>query len=347
MSSPHVAGAVALLLEARPDTAAEDVRGILQNHADPAVWSGNPGLGLFEPVHRQGAGMLDIDDAILADTAVSPGKLSLGESVEGGHEVSLTVTNDGDDDVTYALGSVGGITTGGGPNAPGFYAPLATVDFGSDTVTVPAGGSAQVTATVQDSGENLLAQYGGWITLTADDAATLRVPYAGFDGDYQQLTVLEHPTFPVLATLEGCDFFLGVDCVRAGSWSLAEEGAVFTMEDGDVPTALVHFEHSARSATFRLFHATQDGEKGKPVHPVFNAVMHEDYVGRSGTANGFSAFAWDGTREHNNGKGNDKRKVVPDGDYVLELTVVKALGDPGNPDHVETWTSPAFTVDRP
>jgi hypothetical protein len=42
-----------------------------------------------------------------------------------------------------------------------------------------------------------------------------------------------------------------------------------------------------------------------------------------------------------------KVNVVPDGDYVVILTVRKALGDDNNPDHVETWTSPVFTIDRP
>jgi subtilisin family serine protease len=51
MASPHVAGAAALLLEARPYTRAEDVRGILQNSADPKNWWGNPGLGFLDNVH--------------------------------------------------------------------------------------------------------------------------------------------------------------------------------------------------------------------------------------------------------------------------------------------------------
>jgi minor extracellular serine protease Vpr len=342
MASPHVAGAVALLLEAKPDTPATAVRDILQNHADPAVWSGNPGLGLPEAVHRQGAGMLDIDDAILATTNVTPGKLSLGESVEGGHTRTVTLANEGDSPVTYDIGYVEGIATVG-TNVPGFYYGLSALEAPA-TVTVPAGGTAEVEVTITDGGEDLLAQYGGWIEFTADGAQTLRVPVAGFDGDYQALPVLKHAMFPTLAKLAECDRLIGADCTMGGGWDVAEEGAVFTMEDGDVPTMLVHLEHSVRSATFRVYHANADGSKGKAVHPAFNVVMQEDYLGRSGGVNVFTPWAWDGTREHNNG--NDKRKVVPDGAYVVELTVVKALGDPSNPAHVETWTSPAFTIDR-
>ncbi|MDH3308278.1 MAG: S8 family serine peptidase, partial [Acidimicrobiia bacterium] len=83
MASPHVAGAAALLLEARPGTPAELVRDIFQNSADPAAWSLNSGIGLMEPAHRQGAGMIDIDDAILQPSIITPGKIALGESEAG------------------------------------------------------------------------------------------------------------------------------------------------------------------------------------------------------------------------------------------------------------------------
>jgi hypothetical protein len=31
----------------------------------------------------------------------------------------------------------------------------------------------------------------------------------------------------------------------------------------------------------------------------------------------------------------------------VEIAVLKALGDPGNPAHTETWESPLITLDRP
>ena len=65
MASPHVAGAAALYLQAHPRTHARDVRAAFQNSADPA-----PGPdGSIEPVVRQGAGLIDVDDAILATRA--------------------------------------------------------------------------------------------------------------------------------------------------------------------------------------------------------------------------------------------------------------------------------------
>ena len=38
---------------------------------------------------------------------------------------------------------------------------------------------------------------------------------------------------------------------------------------------------------------------------------------------------------------------LPNGQYVIKLTVLKALGDDTNPAHVEAWTSPVITIARP
>lgn len=62
-----------------------------------------------------------------------------------------------------------------------------------------------------------------------------------------------------------------------------------------------------------------------------------------GRFSALDVLAWDGTYQGN--RGNDKTRKVGDGDYVLEFRVLKALGDPSNPAHWETWDSPAFTVE--
>jgi hypothetical protein len=65
------------------------------------------------------------------------------------------------------------------------------------------------------------------------------------------------------------------------------------------------------------------------------------------TSTGYFVFGWDGTRIHNASSSNDLFKLVPDGEYVIKLSVLKALGSEKNPDHWEHWTSPAFFIARP
>jgi hypothetical protein len=89
-----------------------------------------------------------------------------------------------------------------------------------------------------------------------------------------------------------------------------------------------------------------DTATGQPVHPVFNKFEDENYLPRNSTATSFFAFPWDGTRLHSEGN-KLKVKEVPDGQYVIVVKALKALGDPNNPAHWETWTSPVVTIDRP
>src|SRR5262245_12762765 len=63
----------------------------------------------------------------------------------------------------------------------------------------------------------------------------------------------------------------------------------------------------------------------------------------SGTRTGaFSLPRWGGTTF----KGT-KQITVPDGEYVIRISVLRALGDASNPAHWDVWTSPRFVIDRP
>jgi hypothetical protein len=43
----------------------------------------------------------------------------------------------------------------------------------------------------------------------------------------------------------------------------------------------------------------------------------------------------------------ERRRAVPNGMYVLVLSVLRALGDPNNPAHTERWTLPPITLAPP
>src|SRR5690606_4706247 len=104
MAAPHVAGAAALLLEAKPDLAPADVKTAMMNTADQLTWSLLPEQGYLEPVHRQGAGMLNMVAAVHATSSVTTPTISLGEGEAGPKDVTLTVTNDSDAEKVYDVG---------------------------------------------------------------------------------------------------------------------------------------------------------------------------------------------------------------------------------------------------
>jgi hypothetical protein len=177
------------------------------------------------------------------------------------------------------------------------------------------------------------AVYGGYLVFTPEEVGqTVRVPYSGFKGDYQSITVLE-PTpngFPWLAKLDG------------NTYRRQEAGATFTMKDGDIAHVLAHFEHFARVVKMEIVPLRQTNRN------LDLTTFKTEYFGRNSTPNGFFAFAWDGTAVNTRARARDDVRVrVPEGDYQLKFSVLKALGDANNPAHWETWTSPVITVERP
>ncbi|WP_119315563.1 S8 family serine peptidase, partial [Calidithermus terrae] len=338
MASPHVAGAAALLLEARPNTPSQAVRGILQNSAVPKAWWGNPALGFLDNVHRQGAGMLDVAGAILSTTKIEPAKLSLGESQSGPATRTLTLENNGPSAVTYDLSFANALSTGPNTFSPSFHLSNASVVFGAPSVTVPAGGTASVSVTIHPATAPVGGQYGGYVVFTPQGGGqAYRVPFAGYIGDYQARQVFTGG-FPFLGKLVSCtpaSLLRGNDCFGTGSYSVFPAGATYTLTDAfNTPYVLVHLDHQVRRLRMEVF----DANTGKAWH----RALDQEYVARNSTATSFFAYPWDGRTAAGN-----KTYTVPDGSYVVKVSVLKALGDDNNPAHWESWTSPVITIDRP
>jgi subtilisin family serine protease len=348
MASPHVAGLVALLLQAKDKKISPAmVRTLLMNTALPKGLNIAPGAGL-EPTWRQGAGLAQIVNAVTTPAWVNPSKISLGEGNGGASQ--LTVTNGGTTPVTYDLSEVTTIGTGPSTAAGAVYpfnfsylGGANTATFSSPSVTVPAGGSAAVNVNIQAGAWRDKSLYGGYVVLTPrGGGVTLRVPYVGFMGDYQSLPVLTAANcgLPAVFQLRAGS---ADPCLGAGISRLGATGATFTLQGSDVPILLFHLNHQVRTLNIQVFKAD-----GSPVHPVFNYVTQQEFLGRNSAATTFFEFDWDGTRSHDNGGGNgDHRKVVPNGRYILKLSVLKALGNASNSADWETFTTPPITLARP
>jgi minor extracellular serine protease Vpr len=345
MATPHVAGAVALYLEAHPGTSAADVKTALQNTADPAVVFGST---VRDAVHRQGAGMLDIDDAILATTTVTPSELSLGEGTTA-QTKALKITNKGTAAVTYSLTHQSAAGTRGSTFAPILTTNTATVGFSATSVTVAAGDSATVNVTITPNTSSPLLDksiYTGYIAVTGG-GQTYRVPYAGFTGDYQTIQVLAPGgcNFPGVFKLGGSTVCAaGPPPITLPDFTRQADAAIYNVEDrNDRPLLLYHRAHQSRRLEIRAIDVVTNKSY---------LVAFADYLRRNAT-NGvslvndsFSGYLWDGKQIFTNAAGNLHRKEVPAGLYQLQVIVTKALAEPGNAGHIETWTSPTINIIR-
>ena len=169
MSSPHVAGSAAVLLDIHPTWTPAQVKSALVNTSDLVVRNAFDAATTVGPM-VQGAGRQDLTEANATDVTFSPVSASFGR-VSGSQtnptSMAIRVTNltgatrtfaVGELKFTPAAGTVG--VYGGGTTSAGdsrINTPA--------TLTVPANGSATLTVTV-NAGQPRGSIAQGWITLT-------------------------------------------------------------------------------------------------------------------------------------------------------------------------------------
>jgi minor extracellular serine protease Vpr len=351
MSSPHVAGAVALYLEKHPTATPAQVKTALQNSADPAnLFTASGNSGLLDSVHKQGAGMLDIDDAILATTSITPSEISVGEGTAA-KSFELTITNGSDTAVTYSITHQGAVATAGTFQVSLFNNP-ATFSTPTPFVTLPPGGSQVVSVTITPPAGGNLHVYGGYIGITGD--RTYRVPYAGLRGNYQAIQVLARGgcaavPFPAVFREGGETVCTAATPTAAAikldvAYTPQATGATFNVEErSDRPVIFYHRAHQSRRLEIRAINQSTNETY---------LLAAQDYMSRN-AANGttastgsFSSYRWDGKYVATTGN-KVNRRAAPEGTYTLQIVVTKASerGDSTTPE-TETWTSAPLHITR-
>ncbi|MPZ25897.1 MAG: S8 family serine peptidase [Micromonosporaceae bacterium] len=178
MAAPHVTGAAAILAQQLPDASPTALKATLMASATP-----NPSLGAF----AQGAGRIDVSRAIDQQLTTSPPSLSFGRQPwphDGDTPVEKAVTyhNSGTSPVTVDLT----LDVRGPDGAP---APDGMFTASAGTITVPAGGEAQVTVTADTSVDGPVGFITGHL-VAAGGGGTARTPVAvDREGLTHQLTV--------------------------------------------------------------------------------------------------------------------------------------------------------------
>ena len=161
---------------------------------------------MLDNVHRQGAGMVDIDDAINATTAIVPRQALAGREHRAGHQDAdahqqlererdlRPVTRGGRRERGRRRSRRGSTCSGSRTRRSLFSAP---------SVTVPAHGPATISVTITaDPVEGDLPTgglYGGYLVFEGPRQnldSVFSVPYAGYKGDYQSIVAI--PTAPVI-----------------------------------------------------------------------------------------------------------------------------------------------------
>ncbi|MGC5007903.1 S8 family peptidase [Streptomyces sp. DT203] len=165
MATPHVAGSAAILKQRHPDWTGQRIKEALTAHAKSAA---------DQTVYQQGYGRVDIPAALdpslelsgTADFRVIPWQKGTYPT----RSRTLTLHNDAATDTVVTV-------TAAAKDASGTAVPAGTLSLSGaglsdDRVTVPAGGTAEVTVTLDNNGLKT-GQYGGSVTATSDSGESV------------------------------------------------------------------------------------------------------------------------------------------------------------------------------
>ncbi|WP_339149098.1 MULTISPECIES: S8 family serine peptidase [unclassified Sutcliffiella] len=171
MATPHVAGAVAILLQQNPEATPQELKETLMNTAKK--------LPNYQPYHI-GTGRIDIVKALNTDIRAT-GSVSFGffqwpHDEAAPVEKTVTYTNDSDQDITLDLEATFA-------DANGNSAPEGMLSLAQTTVTVPANGTADVQVTVDPAHGESGQRYQGHLTASANGEALVHTTMATIKED--------------------------------------------------------------------------------------------------------------------------------------------------------------------
>src|SRR6266487_2075561 len=184
MSTPHIAGSAAVLLNLHPDWSPAQIKSALVNRADLVIKDAITGTHDVGPT-AQGTGRENLSVAADATTWMDPVSASFGR-VTVGHPTSVTITlsNPTGTDETFSVSVTKFTPDTFGGTVPSIW-DAGTLSAGDDritvpaSVTVPANGSTTMTVTVS-AAMGTTAQ--GWINLDGDGGNDLHFAYYAIVG---------------------------------------------------------------------------------------------------------------------------------------------------------------------
>jgi minor extracellular serine protease Vpr len=179
MSTPHIAGSAAVLLQLHNDWLPAQVKSALVNRAELVIKDAVTGAHDVGPT-AQGGGRENLSVAADSTTWMDPASASFGR-VTPGHPTSVTITlyNPTGSNQTFSVSTVKFTPDDFGGTVPLIY-NAGTLSSPDDRITVPANvmvpanGSTTLTVTVSAASGSTVQ---GWVTLDGDGANDLHFAY--------------------------------------------------------------------------------------------------------------------------------------------------------------------------
>ncbi len=202
MSTPMVAGVMALLNQAMGPVAPERMQKLLAASAKPLEFSdGSKTYDVLAPTAQQGAGLVQALNAVNSRTLISPASLSFNDTEHMNHDIEVAVTNAGNETVEYQLTvrpaisvyvlANGSFYPSSFPNDQTPASGILRATTTKFTLTAGQTQALQVSADPpSDVDANGLALWSGFLYVQGSDSSSVSIPYQGLAGSLRNATTL-------------------------------------------------------------------------------------------------------------------------------------------------------------
>jgi hypothetical protein len=337
MAAPYVAGSVALYRKAHGNTkAVKFINEQFQNYAAPTkVFN----VSDTDSPLRQGAGLVQVYDAITEQIHTSPAEMSFNDTATTKYrKQTIVITNKGSKTASYKLYNKP--STAIDPydvekTGYTFIEPVSTTSdaaklrFSKKKIRIAPGKSEKITVTVTppDSDPKDHIMYGGFIQLKSEhegNAKDIHVPYFGIVGVQSELPIFDEG-FPTIIDKKGKEYPTNMTFVYDRSKNNTEPIPVIRLL---TPTAHIKAD---------LLDEDED--------VIGKAFIGLDYMGRNFlTKSQYSNHPWDATYIPSSVPGVSIPIPVPSGTYRIRFSALKLLANPTKKESWETWTSGEIEV---
>nr|CUX90926.1 serine peptidase S08 [Flammulina velutipes] len=357
MATPFLAGSAALLLSVKgtaPEVAL-GARSLFQSTAHIVSTSHTDG-DPAQTVTQQGAGLVNVFDAIYATTIISPTELILNDTAHLVDTFTITISNTGTESKDYTLSDVpagtaltvesGTILASLGP------VPLSTdyasVAFSEDSFTLGAGESTIVTVTItppEGVDASVFPVYSGFIQAISG-SEIVHATYLGLAASLYDKKVIDDT-----------DYLFGfvIPAIINADGDIQEEPTNYTFVEGDFPSILFRFAFGTPLFNLELVDIDTTLENGSLKRRGVSFVPEAASIAPTsvGSIGSFQYYP----RNDENGNAYYLLSleeptfvdgtVIPNGAYRVLLSALKVTGDPSNEDDYESWLSDIVGVEVP
>ncbi|CAF3980441.1 unnamed protein product [Adineta steineri] len=372
MATPYVAGTLALFLASIGNPAPYTVSGYAQNGQCRPTFSLVKNIFqstanaiqiynsiVFATSAMQGAGLVNVYQAITAGTIFSPSELALNDTVRRATSYRVSVINIGNQTAIYTMSHSGAaLATGKATGDDQLLAqPVYTADYADVTInpiqfTLQPGYSREITLQFGEptnADPNLLPVFSGFIYATNQvNGEVTHLFYAGMVGDYGNAGIFVRNTTSGVITgiqksddtyvsegeLPSLNATTGIKIQIVLAWSTRVVIVQIIPANGTILVGL--------NVSSAVMFTDSDESEAVIVDPPRNAAAG---VGTS-FAESYPAV-WNGKVVLNSVNGNASvttmRNLNP-GTYRIQFSALKHFGNPSNDNDFEVFNSPAFNL---